>query len=159
MNKVSINKFIKKPPKKKREREQLRTTIHKRDLLKALIKHKGLVSFACADAHLTTKVYYEYFHNDPVFRAKVEAIGESVLDFSESKLHELIKDKEPSAIYFHLKCKGKKRGYIERQDVGIFKAPKTPLNDEEKAAIADFLDERNGNSNKRTNKKSNRRRA
>jgi len=54
---------------------------------------------------------------------------EIALDYGESKLFELIADKNPAAVIFFLKTKGKKRGYIEQPgyelppDEGVFKMP------------------------------------
>jgi hypothetical protein len=42
---------------------------------------------------------------------------ELLLDLAESKLAENIKDNDNTAIIFYLKTKGKKRGYIERNEV------------------------------------------
>ena len=44
-------------------------------------------------------------------------IREDALDYVESKLFELIDKGHPSAIIFFLKCQGKHRGYVERQEV------------------------------------------
>ena len=42
---------------------------------------------------------------------------EILLDVSENKLLQLINQGDRSAIIFFLKCKGKERGYIERQEI------------------------------------------
>ena len=39
------------------------------------------------------------------------------LDFAESQLHEQIREGNVTATIFLLKTKGKKRGYIERQEI------------------------------------------
>ena len=43
-------------------------------------------------------------------------VDESLIDFSESKLLEQINDGNLTAIIFHLKTKGKKRGYVEKSE-------------------------------------------
>lgn len=42
---------------------------------------------------------------------------ETLTDFAESKLYELIQAGDKTSIIFYLKCKGKSRGYIERSEL------------------------------------------
>ena len=54
----------------------------------------------------------------------VRETEEFYLDLAESKLMGAINAGEPWAICFFLKCKGKKRGYVERQEIaGVTDAP------------------------------------
>ncbi len=39
------------------------------------------------------------------------------MDFAESQLYKQIKEGSTAATIFYLKTKGKKRGYIERQEI------------------------------------------
>ena len=39
------------------------------------------------------------------------------IDFAESQLHKQIRDGNSTATIFFLKTKGKKRGYVERQEI------------------------------------------
>lgn len=65
-------------------------------------------------------------------------VEESKLDFTESKLMEAIKQSEAWAICFFLKCKGKNRGYVERQEVTFSKERWTELQDTIIEALSDF---------------------
>ena len=53
---------------------------------------------------------------EQTFKAHVEDIREGLLDKSEQGLHDCIGDKNITAIIFHLKTKGKHRGYVERTE-------------------------------------------
>jgi len=86
-------------------------------LLEALEKSLGVVTTACKQAGIARKTYYLWLEKDKAFKAAVDDIGNVALDFAESKLHKLIRDENPTAIIFYLKTKGKKRGYIERQEI------------------------------------------
>jgi hypothetical protein len=106
----------------------------KKAMLKALKANLGIVSKSCEAVGISRGAHYLWMNNDPEYKEAVEEIDESVIDFAESKLHELIdgpmkevltdegiqqvKDSPvPSAVIFYLKTKGKKRGYIERTEI------------------------------------------
>ena len=92
---------------------------NKKLLLKALEKSMGIVSKACEIAKLDRSTFYKYYNEDEEFKNDVDNMQEYVLDFAESKLLENIKDKKETSIIFYLKTKGRKRGYVEKQDVDI----------------------------------------
>ncbi len=92
---------------------------NKKLLLKALEKSMGIVSKACEIAKLDRSTFYKYYNDDEQFKNDVDNMQEYVLDFAESKLLENIKDKKETSIIFYLKTKGRKRGYVEKQDVDI----------------------------------------
>lgn len=58
-------------------------------------------------------------NEDPEYKKAVLDIGERVLDFAESELFKQIREGSTTATIFLLKTKGKKRGYIERQEYEI----------------------------------------
>lgn len=108
------------------------------EILEELEKQNGIVTIACKNTGLPRSTFYNWATSDPEFKAAVDEIQEVAIDYVESKLMEKItgiwqetgkKDDEgepivykvpPSdtAIIFFLKTKGKKRGYIERQEIG-----------------------------------------
>ena len=98
-------------------RRLTKTDIRKKALLAALEKSLGVVSPACAAAGVSRETFYEWYRGDPEFKKAVNEMGELALDFTESKLLKRIKDESDTAIIFYLKTKGKKRGYIERQEI------------------------------------------
>lgn len=117
---------------------------NKKALLKALEKSLGVVTTACESCGVGRSSYYEYYNNDPEFKKEVDELSDRALDFVESKLFERIKGYEhnedkvfnnngtplvvpvikhyppdPTSMIFYLKTKGKKRGYIEKQEIDL----------------------------------------
>ena len=89
----------------------------KAKMLKALEKSLGVVTTACKMAKVGRTTYYEWLDKDPEFKKAVDDFNNIALDFAESKLYELIQEGNVTATIFYLKTKGKKRGYIERQEI------------------------------------------
>lgn len=115
-----------------------KTDNNKKKFLEQLELSRGIISTASQNAGIARSQVYVWLDSDPEFKAAVEAVNESCIDWVESKLHEKINgvqvrkgtddngedvvyDLPPSdtAIIFYLKTKAKKRGYIERTDHGI----------------------------------------
>jgi hypothetical protein len=91
----------------------------KKALLDALEKSLGIVTTACKKVGIGRTTYYDWYNNDPDFKEKVDDLKNVALDFAESQLHKQIQDNSTSATIFYLKTQGKKRGYIERQEVDL----------------------------------------
>jgi len=96
---------------------QTSTKKRKALMLQALEQTMGIVTPACKSAKVGSSTYYNWLEIDPEFKKAVDKMPDIALDFAESKLHELIKDKHPTAIIFYLKTKGKHRGYIEKSEI------------------------------------------
>jgi len=107
-----------------------KVALKKKSLLEALRRNKGIVSHACQQTGIPRRTFYQYLNDDPDFHAEVLDAQEIALDHVEGKLHELIDGvtvvgengvyQQPpnvTATIFYLKTKGKKRGYVERQEV------------------------------------------
>lgn len=90
---------------------------NKKRLLSAMEKYNGIVSAACKAAKISRTTYYGYINKDPEFKKQIDDIENIALDYVESKLFKLIEELNPASILFYLKCKGKKRGYIEKQEI------------------------------------------
>jgi hypothetical protein len=89
----------------------------KKAMIEALEKSLGIVTTACKTVGIARSTHYEWMQNDPEYKATVEGISELALDFAESKLHKSIEKGSDTATIFYLKTKGKKRGYVERQEI------------------------------------------
>jgi len=94
-----------------------RTDTSKKRMLEALEKSLGVVTTAAKMAGIERKTHYRWMDKDSKYREAVDNISNVVLDFAESQLHQQIKKGNTAATIFLLKTIGKKRGYIERQEV------------------------------------------
>ena len=61
--------------------------------------------------------FYQYLYKYEKFANQVKDIEYIALDFAESQLHKQISEGNTTATIFLLKTKGKKRGYVERQEI------------------------------------------
>ena len=91
--------------------------IKKESLLKALEQSLGVVTVACKKADVPRSTYYKWLKEDELFAIEVRDIENVALDFAESQLHKQIAADSTAATIFYLKTKGKKRGYVERQEI------------------------------------------
>lgn len=91
--------------------------IQKRAMLEALEKALGVVTTACKSVGIARSTHYLWMDTDLEYKLLVESLQDVALDFAESKLFKSIEGGSDTATIFFLKTKGKKRGYIERQEV------------------------------------------
>lgn len=96
-----------------------KTDIKKKQILEALEKSLGIVTTACKQVGINRDTYYEWLKKDKEFKKKVKDLENVALDFAESQLHKQIAKGNPLSTMFYLKCKGKKRGYIEQQELKV----------------------------------------
>ena len=89
-------------------------SLKKKAMLQALEKNLGIVTTSAKAAGITRQQHYNWMRQDAVYAEEVRSIDDITLDLAESKLYQAVNAGELSAIFFFLKCKGKKRGYIER---------------------------------------------
>ena len=91
----------------------------KRAILVLYGRKAGNVSMLCKAVNISRKTFYRWLEEDLKFREEVDAEQESLIDYSESKLYEAIGKGGKEGIVatiFHLKTKGKKRGYVETRE-------------------------------------------
>ena len=94
-----------------------KTDTHKKAMIEALEKSLGVVTSACKSVGIARQTHYTWMREDEEYKDAVDAIGDVALDFAESQLHKQIQDGNSTATIFYLKTKGKKRGYVERQEI------------------------------------------
>lgn len=93
--------------------------IKKEAMLQALENSLGVVTVACKQTSTARSTYYKWLNEDKEFAKAVKDIENIALDFGESQLHSQIKEGSTSATIFFLKTKGKKRGYVERNELDL----------------------------------------
>ena len=101
-------------PQKKQRKQHT-----KKAILEALEKSLGVVTDACKALGINRTTFYRRYHKDQSFREAVDEIQEAALDFAESQLFKQMKSGSAAATIFYLKTKGKKRGYIEKSEIGF----------------------------------------
>jgi hypothetical protein len=97
--------------------------INKKAMINALEKSLGIVTSACKAVGIARETHYRWMREDEEYSESVKSIEDIALDFAESQLHKQIRDGEVSSTIFFLKTKGKRRGYIERQEIDSNIAP------------------------------------
>ena len=103
-----------------------KTNNRKKKLLLALYKSLGIVTKAAkmvtedeTDAESLRHNHYDWLKTDPAYKEAVESIEGIVLDYAESQLFKQVAKGDTTAVIFLLKCKGKKRGYIDRAEMDL----------------------------------------
>lgn len=88
-------------------------------MIGALQKSLGVVTTACKVVGIDRQTHYNWLETDTKYAEQVEAIKDIALDFAESQLHKRMQNGSDTAIIFYLKTQGKKRGYIEKQQIEV----------------------------------------
>lgn len=89
------------------------------DFIKALELSLGVVTVAAKIAGVTARSHYKWLKSSPEYAAAVEEVRDRADDFVESKLFEIIKNGDTSAVIYYCKTRLKHRGYSEKTDVDI----------------------------------------
>lgn len=98
---------------------QKNIALKKAAMVEALEKSLGVVTTASKAVGIDRSTHYEWLKDDEQYRQRVDGIEGIALDFAESQLHKQIQNGEVTATIFYLKTKGKKRGYIERNELQV----------------------------------------
>lgn len=96
-----------------------KTDTLKKAMIDALKKSLGVVSGACDQVGISRDTHYRWMREDEEYNKKVQELSDVALDFVETSLHRQIQNGSTAATIFYLKCKGRNRGYIEKQDYDI----------------------------------------
>tara|TARA_R110000751_G_scaffold102728_10_gene197786 strand:- start:5862 stop:6245 length:384 start_codon:yes stop_codon:yes gene_type:complete len=96
-----------------------KTDTLKKAMLSSMEQSLGIVTSACKAVNISRDTHYRWMKEDEIYNESINSLDEMALDFAESSLHRQIRDGITSATIFYLKCKGRKRGYIEKQEFQI----------------------------------------
>lgn len=121
----------KKVQEQEKKKEQDRTVRAKKIFLTMYESTMCNISQSCKKAEISRRTYHNWINADEDFKTAVEDLLESRLDFAETQLAINIKKGKEASLIFFLKCKGKRRGYIEKEDI----------DSSEKDEFADMSDE------------------
>ena len=87
--------------------------------LEAFKKHATNATKACEAVGIARQTYYDWQLTNLTFKEECEAIHESMIDFAESMLYKNMKNGKESSVLFFLKTRGRKRGYVEKQELEL----------------------------------------
>ncbi|QDP52005.1 MAG: hypothetical protein GOVbin2700_42 [Prokaryotic dsDNA virus sp.] len=114
----------------------------KKAMIQALEKTMGVVSTAATMAGINRSTHYEWLKTDSEYKQKVDDLENLMLDFAETNLHQQIQEGNTTATIFLLKTRGRKRGYIERQNIQVEADISTSkISPEARAKIDDILND------------------
>ena len=86
-------------------------------IMKALEATGGVLVHAAQKLQMSRDGVWKRIKKSPQLQRFFEDVVESKLDLAESKLMELVEAGNLAAIIFYLKCRGKHRGWVERQEI------------------------------------------
>lgn len=131
---------------KKKKLKPIKLTGKKLIVYDAMIKSLGNVTQSCKKAGIDRTTYYYWLDTDKEFKKAMKDLGEYQLDFYETALNSLIQDKNPIAVIFALKCKGKERGWIEKNELEINTFENKIINVEIEKRVNEILNIENNES-------------
>jgi len=87
------------------------------DMVKAITQSRGLLTHAADALGCSRMTIYNYAKEYPEVQAAIDSARDRMTDVAEGKLFQKISEGDNTALIFYLKTQGKKRGYVERQEV------------------------------------------
>ena len=91
--------------------------ITKEAVQQAIVKSRGLLSFAAQLLGCDRTTIYNYLEKWPDLKQVVADQREGLIDIAESRLLGNSDRGDTTAIIFFLKTQGRNRGYVERQEI------------------------------------------
>ena len=91
--------------------------MRKKDLVEAIQKYNGNISAVARAFKVNRSTIYSDIEKRPELKELIQDERETMLDDAESELNKQVKRGNTTALLFFLKTQGKRRGYVERQEV------------------------------------------
>ena len=88
-----------------------------KDIVEALKKYNGVLTPSAQALGISYDTLYKRVQRSKKLQEVIEMATEGMIDVAENKLMTKIQSGDNTMIIFYLKCKGKKRGYIEKQEI------------------------------------------
>jgi hypothetical protein len=85
----------------------------------ALEKNDGLITQTAKALGISRQALSKRIHKNKDLELFLESVRDSTLDIAESQLFKAIRSGKAWAVCFYLKCRGKKRGYVEKQELDL----------------------------------------
>lgn len=93
------------------------TKVTKKRIEKAIVGSGGILTTIAKRCLVSRTTLYTYLDKNKKYNELIEHERESMLDAAEDSLFSQVKKKSPWATKFILSTLGKKRGYVERQEI------------------------------------------
>jgi len=90
---------------------------NKNIFINQLIRNNFHITNTCIQTNTNRMTYYHWLRTDEKFAKKMDDLRELDVDNFEDALRVLVEERNPQAVIFGLKTRGKNRGYIERTEV------------------------------------------
>lgn len=97
--------------------------LRQRQVIESLERNMGMLTYTAKELRCSYSVLKKYVEKNKGVAEALKAIEEESLDLAESGLMTLIKRCNPAALFFYLKTKGKRRGYVENDFQPVPTAP------------------------------------
>jgi hypothetical protein len=103
---------------------QSKRKITQKQVIDALVAADGAITVAARSLRTSFQHLKNYIEGNEKIQAVMEGIEESMIDISEGTLrYHIEEEKNLTATIFHLKTKGKRRGYVEDEKRDLTKLP------------------------------------
>lgn len=97
--------------------------VSKKEVIRMLEKHGGLITYAARSLNCSYKVLRKYVDNNPSVQKALDTIKLINVEAAERQLRYLVQARNLGAICFTLKCQGRSRGWVENTDITLPAVP------------------------------------